>query len=436
MKNSNTVHIGIDDTDSKYGMCTTYLAYELVRLLRKEVDFLDYPKLIRLNPNIPWKTRGNGSISIKIKTTNFGRLKTRIINLVMGLADIENGANPGLVFYYNDVIPNRLINFSQSALFKLISRNKIKQFLESNDVDYFSSGNSQGLIGATSAIGYQFNDHTFELITYRKKSKIGGVRKISLDNVKLIQKKYATIFNSYYKNRILITPHGPDPVFYGIRGEDVKSLICASKLIQTNEHPKGYMVFKSNQGTSSHLDNQIDTSKFEPYASGTITGHISTIPIVNKGGHVTFFITNNSYTVKCISYRQTRLMNILMHLLVGDLVSVGGGIRKASKKHERVLNLELLKILKLVKHVKLANPKCKICNKNMKSEGHDQGFECRKCKTKQTHKIIINVQRSIKCGTYIPIPNAHRHLTRPLQRLGVINKNIYFDNTIPWFHTF
>ena len=39
-----TIHIGFDDTDSPKGMCTTYLAYRLVNLLKKEhVDFLDYP---------------------------------------------------------------------------------------------------------------------------------------------------------------------------------------------------------------------------------------------------------------------------------------------------------------------------------------------------------------------------------------------------------
>jgi len=68
---SKTIHIGFDDTDSPKGMCTTYLAYRLVNLLKKEhVDFLDYPNLIRFNPNIPWKTRGNGAVGIKISTKN------------------------------------------------------------------------------------------------------------------------------------------------------------------------------------------------------------------------------------------------------------------------------------------------------------------------------------------------------------------------------
>ncbi|HYU07255.1 MAG TPA: tRNA(Ile2) 2-agmatinylcytidine synthetase, partial [Thermoplasmata archaeon] len=60
--------IGVDDTDSLQGMCTTFLATELVSELTKDRDLIGYPRLVRLNPNIPWKTRGNGAICLR-----FGR---------------------------------------------------------------------------------------------------------------------------------------------------------------------------------------------------------------------------------------------------------------------------------------------------------------------------------------------------------------------------
>ena len=94
------LHVGFDDTDSPKGMCTTFLAYKIVDLLQKEnVEFLDFPRLIRFNPNIPWKTRGNGAVSIKIKTKNTSKIKNQIINLVSKYSDTKNGANPGLVFW-------------------------------------------------------------------------------------------------------------------------------------------------------------------------------------------------------------------------------------------------------------------------------------------------------------------------------------------------
>src|SRR2546428_4142422 len=56
--------IGVDDTDSLRGMCTTFLATEIVRDLTADFDLIGYPRLVPLNPNIPWKTRGNGAICL------------------------------------------------------------------------------------------------------------------------------------------------------------------------------------------------------------------------------------------------------------------------------------------------------------------------------------------------------------------------------------
>ncbi|MEZ0270333.1 MAG: DNA-binding protein, partial [Nitrososphaeraceae archaeon] len=65
---SKVVHIGFDDTDSAEGRCTTNLAFKTISKLTSETDskFIDYPLLVRLNPNIPWKTRGNGAICLRI----------------------------------------------------------------------------------------------------------------------------------------------------------------------------------------------------------------------------------------------------------------------------------------------------------------------------------------------------------------------------------
>src|SRR2546426_11282821 len=59
------MYLGVDDTDSLRGMCTTYLATELVRAL-SGWDLIGYPRLVRLSPNIPWKTRGNGAICLRL----------------------------------------------------------------------------------------------------------------------------------------------------------------------------------------------------------------------------------------------------------------------------------------------------------------------------------------------------------------------------------
>mgnify|MGYP000906271590 CR=1 FL=1 len=63
------IHLGIDDTDSNEGMCTTYLTTLILEeLMKKNIIMTDYPNLIRLNPNIPWKTRGNASLCLRFKS--------------------------------------------------------------------------------------------------------------------------------------------------------------------------------------------------------------------------------------------------------------------------------------------------------------------------------------------------------------------------------
>ena len=60
-----TVHIGFDDTDSLSGGCTTYLAARIIeKITRVGAKFIDFPYLVRLNPNIPYRTRGNAAIAL------------------------------------------------------------------------------------------------------------------------------------------------------------------------------------------------------------------------------------------------------------------------------------------------------------------------------------------------------------------------------------
>ena len=437
MDKTTVLNVGFDDTDSPQGMCTTFLAYKIVDLLQKQkTEFLDFPRLIRFNPNIPWKTRGNGAVSIKVKTKNPSKIKNQIKKLVTKYSDIKNGANPGLVFFESDSIPSEFTKFSKLALWQLINRNKAKTFAKNNNLEIHYQGNGQGLIGAIGAIGYDFDDHTLELLSYRKKPKFGKERKISAENVKDMQEKTSpNTFNSFdtKKGRILITPHGPDPVFYGVRGENVDSLVCATKILKTNEKLDGYMIFKSNQGTGDHLKNELTFENMKPYASGKITGIVSDLPKIVKGGHVFFKIISKNHEYQCAVYKPTGMTTIASNLLKGDKICVGGGVRKSSKNFPRIINLEFLDVISLEKNTSLSNPKCKKCNKNMKSKGVDQGFQCIKCGAKASKKIPIKNTRKIKNQLYLPQVSAHRHLSRPPQRIGTINKSTKFDSSLSWF---
>jgi tRNA(Ile2)-agmatinylcytidine synthase len=434
------LHIGIDDTDSPKGMCTTFLAYKIINRLKKEnVDFLDFPNLVRFNPNIPWKTRGNGAVGIKISTSNPKKIKNLIKKFVKQYSDVKNGANPGLVFCQDENIPDEFLKISSDAMWKLIHRNDAKKILSKHRLDFFYLGNGQGLVGALSVIGYTFQDQTYELLSYRKSSQFGKKRILDKSKVKEMQEKtYPNTFNSFdsKKNKVLLMPHGPDPVFYGVRGENSMTLISASKMIQPKEKLAGYLIFKSNQGTGDHLKNEIDVNNFLPYTSGTLQGTVITNPTVTKGGHVFFSIIVDKVKINCAVYKPTRITDVAKELIVGDIVKVGGGIRKATKTHPRILNLEFIQIIKLKRKSKLINPFCKNCQKNMKSKGKNQGFQCVKCKKTSNRKNCQFITRPLKEQTYIPDVSAHRHLTKPVQRMKQKIKSEKFNPNSSWITNF
>jgi len=216
----------------------------------------------------------------------------------------------------------------------------------------------------------------------------------------------------------------------------MESVLYASKMIRTQEKLQGYMAFKTNQGTGDHLKNEIDIFELKPYTSGTITGIVSKKPEMKRGGHVIFSVTKLGKEVPCAVYEPTKITSIAQQLILGDKIRLGGGIRKATKNHQRILNVEFLEIIKLEKDLRLENPICKKCNKSMKSKGTNQGFRCIKCGKKTSNKIIHEIPRKLIPKLYLPAVSAYRHLTRPKQRMKRINKEEKFDSTIQWYQKY
>tara|TARA_Y100000996_G_scaffold218307_1_gene171570 strand:+ start:5189 stop:6508 length:1320 start_codon:yes stop_codon:yes gene_type:complete len=434
------LHIGIDDTDSPKGMCTTFLAYKIINRLKKEkVDFLDFPNLVRFNPNIPWKTRGNGAVGLKISTNNPKKIKNLVKQYVKQYSDVKNGANPGLVFCQDENIPVEFTKLSSDAMWKLIHRKEAKKILLKHNLDFFYLGNGQGLVGATGIIGYNFEDQTYELLSYRKSSQFGKKRSLEKLKVKQMQEQtYPKTFNSFdpKKNKLLLMPHGPDPVFFGIRGEDSQTLISASKMILPKEKLDGYLIFKSNQGTGDHLKHELDVSTFLPYTSGVLTGIVDSTPVITKGGHVFFTMVAQNKKIHCAVYKPTKITDIAKELILGDKIKVGGGIRKATHTLPRILNLEFIQIIKLEKKSRFVNPLCMKCKKRMKSKGKNQGFQCIRCKKTSSKKKSQFIPRALEKRLYIPDVSAHRHLTKPLQRMNHSHKKEKFNPKSGWISSF
>ena len=443
MGHLHKIAIGIDDTDSTNGMCTTFIVFQLVRrLIQIGARFNDYPRLIRLNPNIPWKTRGNGALSLIVSINNIQDAFKEACRIIEEYSEIESSADPGLIISSFDVIPKDIEELCQRTISEVVSKKDVEHLIRKYNLLYKGWGKMRGLIGALASIGYSFSDDaTYELIAFRSPENWGSKRLV--DGSSIIRMSHATYpytFNNYddEKGRIIITPRGPDPVLLGIRGEDPELLLNAYRTLKINEKVFGYMIFKTNQGTSVHLKPELNLENLGTYRSGHFKGVVFENPTVGIGGHVYFKVMNEGLTVCCAAYEPTgNSRKIVLGLLIGDRIEIGGSVRRSSSKHPRIVNLEYLKVIELVKDSILKNPICVSCNKKMTSRGKNQGFRCNHCGLEDTiiKKLVFERPRIISKGLYVPPPRAQRHLTKPLQRYFInINKDTkIIDN---WFENY
>ncbi|MEM2920351.1 MAG: tRNA(Ile)(2)-agmatinylcytidine synthase [Candidatus Nitrosocaldus sp.] len=444
--------IGIDDTDSRQGRCTTHLAYRIVDFLFSNgYDLEEYPFLARLNPNIPWKTRGNGAVCIKVDVDMTSREGEHVMQVVKDMVASNSmlgyGANPGIVFLdrcNNNIEP--IIKFARDALWRVMSlksaqrvMEECKEYYDGVSIEYIAMGNGQGIVGALAAVGLaslRLEDYTFEVIAYRRHEMCGMPRLIDETSVIAMDKAtHPYTFNNYdYKHaRVLIAPHGPDPVLFGVRGDDPSMLIDALSMLKVHEPLEGHLLFRSNQGTDAHLANMLDASNLKAYTSGYLYGTVASEPVAIEGGHTFFALEcDGRGRVLCAVYEPTGLSPIAQMLSIGDILEVGGGVRKGTSKHPKVLNVEYIKVVDLARKVRYMNPLC-MCGKRLKSEGKGKGYGCKYCgyRVKDAEKIGVDVPRHLGLGLYLPDLKAHRHLTKPLKRYSIKPGSMRLD--IDWF---
>ena len=437
------LHFGIDDTDNRLGGCTTHLAFKITQRIIRDTSarFVDYPLLIRLNPNVPWKTRGNAAVCIRL--TSDKKDQQRIIDIVKYYVETEavvgSGADPGVVIFRGHQVPKAIVEFGKTAMCDIIHRRDAIRLAEKYNIEYFLLGKGRGIIGSLAAIGSLLEgDHTFEAIAYRRPENVGTPRILEPD--KIIEYSRSTFpytFNNFdfTHKRVLIAPHGPDPVFCGIRGENSRIVLSSLQSLSIEEQLEGCMVFRSNQGTNMHLLNEIKLPEAKSFTSGHIRCTVRSRPHIAKGGHTLFYVENrDGFSLPVAVYEPTGLAKTASLLVEGDVLELGCGIRRASIKHPKILNVEYFLVLELAKVFELRNPTCIICSKSMKSEGKGKGFQCKKCKLRESsalNKVSIQIPRAISTGLYIPTPKAHRHLTKPEHRFGLEKVSSDYSKELP-----
>lgn len=415
------LHIGLDDTDSKRGMCTTYVMAKLIQEIRERDlgELMGYPKLIRLNPTCPYKTRGNAALAALFKTENPDEIKELTITLVSALAELkEEETDPGIVFYERELIPEEISEFSDRAVKEMVQLEEALNLIRKYGMEYKIFKKGRGIIGALAAIGNRFpHGRTYELIAYRVPEYRGKPRLVDVNSVFLMDEKTrGCTFDNLdpESGEIKITPHTPCPVLFGIRAVKPECLKEAFNLIKVAEPIEMYMIFETNQATDAHISVR-SISEIMPYTSVAVRGIISSKPKVAKGGHVFVEMGDGTGSIRLAAYEPTRgFRKIVASLIPGDEVIAYGSF-KPREGEPPTINLEKIRITKVAEEVKFLNPKCPKCGKRMKSEGKAKGYGCPFCgyKSKELQKEKAIIPRKVAPGMYEVPPRARRHLSKP-----------------------
>ncbi len=442
---TKTMHIGLDDTDSTRKGCTTYVAALLVeKLQRLGADFIDYPNLIRLNPNVPWKTRGNGALCLRIEhDENIEReIKETVAETVEQNADLEfRGTDPGIVFFTGTRVPKEVKEFARNSITKVVTLKQAKKVLAKFHFEAIAFKNGRGIIGGLAAIGETLeSDHTYEILAYRLSENCGSKRQV--DEASIFEMNRATApytFNNVdlEKRRVIITPRGPDPILFGIRGENPRIVKQAFSMVKSFEPVERWVIFRTNQGTDAHLKKVERLSQAEPYTSVIVEGSVATTPRIVPRRHVIFSMRDESAEIDCAAYEPTgALRRVARNLIVGDSIEAFGAVRHATQNRPLTINLEKIRLLKLMPKIVYRNPLCPKCGKRLESMGRNQGFRCGSCglRTTSLKKLEVNVKREVRPGIYVTSARSQRHLTKPLTRYGTEKRHERFEGLIDSWH--
>ena len=388
------VHLGFDDTDSREGLCTTWLATEFVREFG-DWDLIGYPRLVRLNPSVPWKTRGNGALCLRfgrglgtpftvgeiagrsIRAFNRGRpaavddaFEARVRSVLeRGCAFEDPMTHPGYAVLHRR--PKASLYWA--AVRRIVS---VEEALDAGSGCGRTGGykEGRGRIGALAAISWRPRDRTYEVLAYRHPSRWGTLRDVDEGSVIEMDRRFPSTFHNYdYANRtVVLAPRSPCPVLCGIRGEDPSVLPDALRALRT-EPVDRWLLFETNQGTDDHI---VAKPAMVPLTSLAVGGVVVSPPKTLPGGHVVVTIARGRSRIDCTVYEPSKeLRRVARSLLPGDRVRAVGSVRDSP----RTINVEKIEIIALAAAEKT---------------------------------------RALAVGWYEPAVSARRHLSKPLSRVG------------------
>ena len=291
--------LGLDDTDSLNGGCTTEVLFQLLKDLPEYASYSN-PRLVRLWPFAQRRTRGNAAVAVELTTENEEDLLKHLdawwIQHIVSLKG-EIGTKPAVS--------------SEIQLSELPS------------VTRHWGGN--GRIGATAAILWPATHFTYEAIAWREDDS-EGPRQLDEEALTLVEDLEDTFLCRNPKlGTSLLAPRGNSPVLFGIRAWSKDVAQQALSILENGkdtEPSKGSLVFQTNQATGDHLGKPIEA--------------VVRSKSILKKGHVVLETSEGQW----MAFRQSHTVALLSQWLIEGDIILGNGLRD----EKNVLHIELLQV--------------------------------------------------------------------------------------------
>ena len=450
--------VAVDDTDSRErGMCTTYVATRIADRLADAGGRVRRRLLVRLNPAVKHKTRGNAAVALHVSGIDAERVMTVASETIEEFAAASDPrTSPGVVVADRDVdgdpfdpagspVPDAVARFARRALRERLSVAEAVESAEKHGFRHAAVGPAggaeeadavagRGRIGALAAVGAPeaFDDWTFERISYRELDRCGTPREVDVESVfAAADERYPTVWDTVDRETgtAVCVPNAPGPILHGIRGDDAAACREVAAAIE-GETVDRAATFLTNQGTDAHLaPGRI--GDLRDGAGYRVAGTVASAPETKRGGHVHVAVAGDDAgadhegdraadRLRAVAFAPTgRFRDRVRALRPGDRVTLCGEheLRTDADGPEHTLKLEKFAVRDLVRTAP-AVPTCPECGRSMSSAGSGQGYRCRDCETSAPGKVAEPIERDLEAGWYEVPPSARRHVAKPLVRGG------------------
>ncbi|OYR55707.1 tRNA(Ile)(2)-agmatinylcytidine synthase [Halorubrum halodurans] len=451
--------VAVDDTDSRdRGMCTTYVGVRLGARLEAAGGRISRRLLVRLNPAVKHKTRGNAAVALHVDGIDAAEAFRIVGETVREFAAVgDPRTSPGVVVadvgvdagsdgdagLVDDVaglskrIPDDVASFSRRALRERLTLAEALEIADRRGFRHagFGTGGAdgeatpgRGRIGALAAVGAPaaHDEWTVERISYRDLDRCGTPRDVDDESVfAAADGAYPTVWDTVDRGtgEVVCVPNAPGPILHGIRGDDPDACRRVAEAI-ASEPVERAATFATNQGTDAHLaDGRL--GDLRDGAGYRVTGVVADGPETKRGGHVHVPVAaaldnDASPELRAVAFAPTgRFRDRVRALRPGDRVTLCGEheVRDGGSDPSGTLKLEKFAVRDLVR-TEPTTPTCPECGRRMSSAGRNQGYRCRDCDTAAPGKVEATIERDLEPGWYEVPPSARRHVAKPLVRGG------------------